>query len=281
MKRSEQNPLRSSPELRSRVWQAYSRAVADLHRRNILRADLDDVNSLIYNPTTAKVVFQSAAENVVTRRQQATPEELAHNLVPLMQFVLTNKKLENAEGTWEAFEQVYKGAMDERGVEVVALLRRARTELQEAARLNIQALGLAYLGKLEQAVEAFRRAARIRESLSDYDGCCRVLCNLALVYADRRDMAQAHATVDRAVEKAREHGRLRAWSLALLQKSLLLNRQYDRAGASQVADEALAVWEKTGWPVPDQFAALRQSLQELANADRVDEGGEKVDGEQV
>ena len=260
--------------MKLKVWQAFSRAVASLHQSGILRTDLDDVNRAIYDPVADMVNFSRRSQAAATRRHPATVDDLARNLVPLMQFVVGSKKDEGGSDIWQVFEESYTEAMDQRGPQVIARLRVLRGELRRASELNMKALGLAHLGKLEEARAAFQESIRVREESGDDEGACRTLCNLALLSADARDFDTAFTDVDRAVATAREHGRTTGLCLALFQKGLLLNRQGKRDAALQQVDLAIRTWEGTGQPLPAQFVSLSNMLRKGTDKDLTGPGTE-------
>ena len=247
--------------MKSRVWRAFSRSVADLHCDNVLRKDIDDVSRTVYNPDTNAITFGhgSAAEEKVG--SPATINELAHNLVPLMLFVFGHKTNGHPIDIWGVFESVYLDSMDERGPHVVESLRETRTQLREASALNKKALALANISNLDEAKVVFEQVIHIRQVNGDYDGYCGALCNLALVCADAGDFEDAHAAVCKAIRSAREHARHKAWSLALFQRGFLFKRQGNQANAVKYANLAIHIWGKTGQPIPEQFVASAKSLQ--------------------
>jgi tetratricopeptide (TPR) repeat protein len=257
---SSTSPSKAPPEVKARVWRAFSRSVADLHYANVLRKDIDDVSRSVYNPDTDAITFGhgSAAEDKVGR--PATVNELAHNLVALMLFVFGHKTNGNPVDIWGVFESVYLKSMDERGPQVVESLRETRTQLQEASALNKRALALANISNLDEARVVFEQVIHIRQVNGDCDGYCGALCNLALVCADAGDFEEAHAAVDKASRSAREHARHKTWSLALFQKGFLFKRQSNRADAVKYATLAIHIWSKTGQPIPEQFVASAKSL---------------------
>jgi len=243
-----------------KVWQAFSQAVAGLHRSDSLRNDIDNVNQAVYDAENESIKFAQDDSHETRLTRHATADELARNLVPLMQFTLSNKAAPDPAGVWEAFETIYIAAMDERGPQVIARLREIRGRLQEASELNMKALGLGYVGKAAEAQAAFEQVLAIRRESGDFEGYCGALCNVALIRAEAGDFDKAHAAVDEAIRIAREQGRRRAWSLALFQKALLCRRQGNPGQAQKYADLALHTWQRTGQPVPEQFAALADSL---------------------
>jgi len=250
----------SSPEVKLRVWRVFSRAVAGLHAQNTLRDDIDDVHRAIYNPTAETISFRPVLVRRSLGTTPTTARQLAYNLVPLMQFVFTNRGSDQAVGIWRVFEEVYVEAMDERGPEVISTLRAVRRDLQQASQLNMEALGLAYVGKLDEAKAIFQQVLRIRGENGDHEGYCRTLCNLALMCADMGEFGEAQAILDEAIQRAREYVRIKAWALVLFQKGLLSDRQGNRAGALQCTAMAIRTWEQTGLPLPEQFATAYESL---------------------
>jgi tetratricopeptide (TPR) repeat protein len=251
-----------SPEIKQRVWQAFSRAVADLHRRNILRSDIDDVNRVIYDPATDEAHFPGNPFGDVPLDRPATAAELAQNLVPLVQFIQASKVEQRSSGVWDLFAEVYLQAMDERGPEVLRVLVDMQAELRQAAEVNMQALSLAYLGQTTDAIAAFQNCLKMRAAAGDHEGYCRTLCNLALVYAEAGDAPKAFQTVDAAISWGRLHRRVKGTSLALFQKGLLLNRQGDYQSGLSFVEQAILAWERTGQPIPSQFTALAQSMRQ-------------------
>jgi tetratricopeptide (TPR) repeat protein len=251
-----------SPEMKQRVWQAFSRAVADLHRRNILRSDIDDVSRVAYDPATDVASFPVNPFGDVPLDRPATATELAQNLVPLVQFIQTSKTEQHSSGVWDLFAGVYLQIMDERGPEVLRVLADMQTELRQASELNMKALSLAYLGQTTDAIAAFQDCLKMRAAAGDHEGYCRTLCNLALVYAEAGDLPKAFQTVEAAISWGRLHRRVKGTCLALFQKGLLLNRQGDREGGLSLVEQAMHAWERTGLPVPSQFTALAQSMRQ-------------------
>lgn len=244
-----------------KVWQAFSQSIARLHRANILRNDIDNVNQAVYDAGNDAITFAQNAAHETRLTQRATADELALNLVPLMQFTLGNKHAADPGGVWAAFETVYLAAMDERGPQVIARLREIRERLQEASALNMKALGLGYIGKMEESQAIFEQVLVLRRENGDYEGYCGTLCNLALLRAEVGDLDNAQVAVDQAIQIAREQGRRKAWSLALFQKGLLYKRQGNQGQARKYADLALHTWQRTGQPLPEQFLAMSESLQ--------------------
>jgi tetratricopeptide (TPR) repeat protein len=226
----------------------------------VLRKDVDDVNQAVYDEGTDTVRFRRAPTPDEALEPRAVPVELAHNLIPLMQFVFSSRADGEPDAVWAEFERIYLSTMDDRGSQVIEILRECRNRLREASDLNTRALGLAYSGELDAAQAEFEEVLRIRQETGDLEGYCGTLLNLALTRADAGDLEGAHAAVDRAIKTAREHGRRRAWSLALFQKGLLLKRQGDRSGAVKYGDLALFTWNRSGLPVPEQFVALLDAL---------------------
>ena len=254
-------PDSASPEMKLKVWRAFSRAVAALHRDNVLRPDVDDVNRVAYDPATDRAAFRRGPSLDERLAYRAAPEDLARNLTPLMQLVSANRGVGDPAGMWADFETSYLEAMDERGPEVMERLRDIRRKLHEAAELNVKALALGHVGKTDEARQTFEAVLRLREETGDDEGYCGALCNLALLEADAGDMARAHDAADRAIRAARERGRRRAWSLALFQKGFLLKREGNPAGAAHYAGLAVHTWQRTGLPMPEQFAAMAAALE--------------------
>jgi tetratricopeptide (TPR) repeat protein len=250
----------SSPDIKLKVWRAFSQAVAELHAQNTFRDDLDDVRRAIYDPTTETVSFRPILARRSPGTTPVTARQLAYNLVPLMQFVFANRASDQALGIWHVFEEVYTDAMDERGPEVISILRAVRRDLLQASQLNMKALGLAYVGKLDEAKVIFQQLLRLRDENGDHEGYCRALCNLALMYADIGEFGEAQAILDEAIHRASEHVRLKGWALALLQKGLLFDRQGNVADALQYTAMAICTWQQTGLPLPEQFATAYESL---------------------
>ena len=249
-----------SGEMKMKVWQAFSQAVASLHRDNVLRDDIDAVNLAVYDSEHETITFAQSSSHVKRLNCRASADELALNLAPLMQLILSNKATQDPTGVWETFEAIYLGAMDERGPRVIARLREIRDRLQEASELNMKALALGYIGKTDESRSLFKQVLDTRRENGDYEGYCGALCNLALVRADAGDLDDAHSAVDEAIRVAREQGRRKAWSLALFQKGLLYKRQGDQSLARKYADLAMHTWQRTGQPVPEQFVAMAESL---------------------
>lgn len=246
--------------MKLKVWQAFGTAVANLHRKDVLRNDIDNVNQAVYDGDAGEVRFGQGSGDGKTLTRPATVEELSRNLVPLMQFVFSNKAAGDPEAVWDEFRTIYLATMDKRGPQVMGELRKLRAQLREAANLNMEALAQAYAGKLDDAKANFKLVLQMRLDAGDYEGYCGTLLNLALAEADAGDFESAHAAVDLAVQTAREHGRQRAWTLSLFQKGFLLKRQGNQAGALKYGDLALYVWNRSGLPVPEQFIALSDSL---------------------
>lgn len=251
------SPARSA-ETRVKAWRAFAHAVAGLHRRNVLRSDLDLVNRVAYDPATDGVAFPEPADSGQADAD-ADVDALARNLIPLLQLARAGKP-DRAPALWEQFEQAYVDGMDGRGPRVIERLLELQADLRRASELDLQALSQAYLGKAVEAESAFVESLRVRQAAGDHDGYCRTLCNLALFYADAGRMPDAMKTVERAVIWGRSHGRFKGRSLALLQKGLLLNRRGDHEAALGAIDRALNTWKETGQPLPSQFAAMAEAV---------------------
>jgi tetratricopeptide (TPR) repeat protein len=249
-----------SSEMKTKVWRAFGRAVANLHRRNILRPDIDDVNRVAYDPASDEASFPANLFGNLPLNRPATLIELAQNLLPLLQFVQASRVDQQPSGVWDLFVQVYLHSMDERGPEVMRALADLQSDLREASELNMKALSLGYLGKTADAIAAFQECLKLRAAAGDHEGYCRTLCNLALVHAEVNDFPKAFETVEAAISWGRLHRRTKGTCLALFQKGLLLNRQGKRDEALSFVDQAIHTWERTGQPVPSQFAALERSL---------------------
>jgi tetratricopeptide (TPR) repeat protein len=261
-----------SPETKLRVWRAFARAVADLHRRNILRPDVDDVNRVAYDAEADAAAFPPSPYGEMPLSHPATPRDLAQNLLPLLQFVQASKGDQPSLGVWDLFVGVYLQSMDQRGAEVLRVLAGLQDDLRQASELNMKALSLAYVGKTADAIAAFQECLKLRVASGDHEGYCRTLCNLALVYAEAKDFPKALQTVDAAVSWGRLHRRIKGTCLALFQKGLLLNQQGNRDEALRCVDQAVHTWERTGQPVPTQFTALAAALRPNVQLD--EENGE-------
>jgi tetratricopeptide (TPR) repeat protein len=246
--------------MKLKVWRAFGRAVADLHRRNILRSDIDDVNRVAYDPASDEASFPANPFGDVPLSRPAAPRELAQNLLPLMQFTQASKVERQSIGVWDLFIEVYLKSMDERGPEVVRALADLQSDLHQASELNMKALSLAYLGKTTEAIAAFQECLKLRATAGDHEGYCRTLCNLALVHAEANDFPKAFQMVEAAISWGRLHRRVKGTCLALFQKGLLLNRQGKRDEALRWVDQAIQTWERTGQPIPTQFTALADAL---------------------
>ncbi len=257
--------------MKLQVWRAFGRAVADLHRRNVLRPDIDDVNRVAYDLVSGEARFPASPYGDVPLSRPAAPKELAQNLLPLMQFVQASRIDAQSAGVWDLFVEVYLQAMDERGPEVVRALAELQSDLREASELNMKALSLAYLGKTTEAISAFQECLKLRATAGDHEGYCRTLCNLALVHADANDFPKAFQAVDAAASWGRLHRRVKGTCLALFQKGLLLNRQGKRDEALGFVDRAIETWERTGQPAPSQFTTLEKELRSGVRA--ADEDG--------
>jgi tetratricopeptide (TPR) repeat protein len=246
--------------MKLKAWRAFSRAVAALHRANVLRLDLDDMGHVVYDPATDQVEFGRRPSMDESLTYRAAPDELARNLTPLMQLVFAHRGGADPAAVWAEFEATYLAAMDDRGPQVMAHLRDFRQRLHQAAEMNVKALAQGHIGKADEARQTFEALIREREAIGDYEGYCGALCNLALLCADAGDLTSAHAAVARAIRVAREHGRRRAWSLALFQKGFLLKREGDLTAAARYADLAMHVWQRTGQPAPQQFIEMAATL---------------------
>lgn len=250
----------TTPDTKLKVWRAFSRAVARLHRANVLRPDIDDVDHIVYDPTTDQVEFSRRASMDETLTYRAAPEELARNLTPLIQLVFAHRRGADPAAVWAEFEATYLAEMDDRGPHVMVHLRDFQRRLHEAAEMNVKALAQAHIGKTDEARQTFEALIREREAIGDYEGYCGALCNLALLCADVGDLSGAHAAIDRAIRIAREQGRRRAWALALFQKGFLLKREGDQAASARYADRAMYVWQQTGQATPAQFVEMAAAL---------------------
>ncbi len=119
----------------------------------------------------------------------------------------------------------------------------------EASALNNTGYLYQVRGQVPNALEAYSKSLKLRESIGDKGGVANTLSNMGLIYLDQRDFSKAEENFKKSLNLCREINMDEGVGFSLAQLALVYQLQSKWDLAVDFFKQALALHEKTGNPV--------------------------------